>query len=359
MEKLEKQVNEAELEHRLGGWFTKRTILGVIGACCLAWLLLRSRFSSPPAPATARAEKSNTFIMPSSPNKRETPAPGAVNPAYVSPLPPSVVLPPAYGVTGQPGAVPEAAKVDPEEQERMAHRQREKESAFASMMVPASTVKTEERKEPDRSVAPPAPSVSSAEASAPPALYTIPQGTVASLALDSRIEGEMSGPVDAHFTEDFYLPGTRTLVIKQGARVLGKAQQVGNPQQRRIALEFTRIQRDPVARSCDINLESPALDEAGSVGVTGKLNTHLGSKIALGTLAAVVQAGSGSYLYSSGSYGPQQLVIGQTANGASQTATQLLAQSNNRLPVIRVLEGGRMTLPFLSDVSVRECQEGN
>jgi type IV secretory pathway VirB10-like protein len=257
-------------------------------------------------------------------------------------------VPAGFEQAGQGGQ----AATDPLQAIRASHLQMEHESAFASMMTP-------EEKAPVKTQSPLGANATQEGANQEPSfaatpVYIIPQGAIAPLALDSRIEGEMSGPVDAHFTEDFYLPGTRTLVIPQGSKVLGQATQVGNTQQRRIAIAFTKIQRDPVNRSCDISLSEPALDEAGSAGVTGKVDTHLASTIFGSALAAVLQGAAVGVVYGGG-YGPGQLMIGNMANGGAQVAGQLLNKWTNKLPRITVSEGNRLSLPFTKDTPVGLC----
>jgi hypothetical protein len=54
-------------------------------------------------------------------------------------------------------------------------------------------------------------------------------------------------------------------------------------------------------------------------------------------------------LYRGGGYGPSQVIIGQTANGASQATARLLDQFI-KLPTITVHEGGLADFPFTKDI---------
>jgi type IV secretory pathway VirB10-like protein len=56
----------------------------------------------------------------------------------------------------------------------------------------------------------------------------LPEGTVIEAVLTNRLDGDAVGPVDCIITSDVYQPGTRVLLIPQGARVLGQATAVSS-----------------------------------------------------------------------------------------------------------------------------------
>ena len=49
-------------------------------------------------------------------------------------------------------------------------------------------------------------------------VYWLPEGTILEAVLTNRLDGEQPGPVNCMITTDVYLPGTRLLLIPQGAR---------------------------------------------------------------------------------------------------------------------------------------------
>lgn len=343
MDKLEKQVNESEAERFLEKAFTKKTAFGLVGVIALAYIWFTTHIQHPQLP---QAPPPSAFIQPApvpQPKAPEIPKPVIVNDPREAP-------PPVTTSTGQTTTTVE----DPRQKLINDRITREHDSAFASMLVPeekpAPADVKQERQEPKPTA--PAPSDSPVQAKESP--YIIPHGTSASLALDSRIQGEHGGPMDAHFVRDLYLPGTRTLIVPKGSKVIGETTGVGAINQRRIAASFTVIQRDPTNRACDINLVSPALDEAGSSGLSGKVDAHLASAVLGTSLAAVLQGVSMGVLYRGGGYGPSQVIIGQTANGASQATSRLLDQFI-KLPTITVHEGGLADFPFTKDTPVSLC----
>jgi len=69
----------------------------------------------------------------------------------------------------------------------------------------------------------------------------LPEGTVMEAVLTNRLDGDAVGPVSCMITTDVYLPGTRMIVIPQGARGLGEASKVSSFGQQRLAVAFHRI----------------------------------------------------------------------------------------------------------------------
>lgn len=344
MEKLEKQVNEAEVERLVARWFTKKTAIGLLGGIALLYIWFTTRVQHPqlpqgPAPAS--------FVMPA-------PVPKVLPPTVPEPV--VIDRPRAADVYTQQQSPTSASVEDPKKKLADEHLQKEHESAFASMLTPdekkfAPDLRPEQSLAPTLASSAPVPTPTPAGSDG---AYVIPQGTNATLSLDSRIESERGGPMDAHFVRDVYLPGTRTLVIPRGSKVIGETTAVGALNQRRVAVSFSKIQRDPVDRACDISLTAPALDEAGASGLTGKVSTHIGSTLLGSSLAAVLQGASMGVMYSGGGYGPTQVIIGSTANGAAQTTTRLLDRFI-KLPTITVYEGSLADFPFTKDTPVTSC----
>lgn len=351
MEKLEKQVNEAEAERLVARWFTKRTAFGVLGVIALFYIWFTTRVQHAEIPQGPTPE---SFVRP--PSIATVPANAAV--------PASVVMPSGNQsvVTGDGRSIGQERAVSTAEDPRVRllneHIQKEHDSAFASMLVPEekNIAEVERSTSPVQRTEEPKMVLKSEVGEHPTEpMYVIPQGTNAALILDSRIESEHGGPMDAHFVRDVYLPGTRTVIIPKGSKAIGATTTVAAMNQRRLAVSFDKIQRDPVDRSCDISLTEPALDQAGASGLTGEVNTHVVSLIAGSALAAVLQGVSMGVVYGGGGgYGPSQVIIGNTVNGMSQATSKLLDRFI-KLPSITVHEGGLADFPFTKDTKVSLC----
>lgn len=184
-------------------------------------------------------------------------------------------------------------------------------------------------------------------------LALLPEGTVIEMALDNKLEGEMTGPVDCHITTDVYAPGTQTVVIPAGSRVLGEANKVGSFGQQRLLVTFHRIlvtdKLGAPLYSIPLDPKESGMDQQGGMGVTGKVNNHIVSTV-LASLAVGAVSGLGSGIgYSTGG---GAIILGGIGQGTSQGAMQILNRYSNRVPTITVRPGTRVKLELVDDLAV-------
>lgn len=254
-------------------------------------------------------------------------------------------------LAGEPYQPAAQSKPDPVEQLKEQRRQMEMKAAFAQNIVVAPETEAAEA-HPQPSALLIAPGTPHRNQEPLPSSYTLPEGTVIEAVLDSKLEGEMTGPVDAHVSTDVYVPGTRDLVIPQGAKALGEATKVGAFGQQRLAVTFHKLQVFQEGRPfCSIALEKdPGLDQQGGVGLTGKVNNHTLSLLAAASVVGLIQGASIGFSYGGGGgYDPSSVMIGNLASGAAQTTSRILDRYTNRVPTITVPEGTRIKLRLIRD----------
>jgi type IV secretory pathway VirB10-like protein len=163
---------------------------------------------------------------------------------------------------------------------------------------------------------------------AQPAVW-LPEGIVIEAVLTNRLVGDAAGPVDCMITSDVFQPGTRVLLIPQGARVLGNASAVSSLGQARLAVAFHRI-IVPGLHTYSIPLDKlvPALAQASEVGLHDKANNHyasiFGASLAIGAIGGLAQIGNG---YSGFGYDPSVAL----RNGVTQSMGQSSARILDRL----------------------------
>jgi type IV secretory pathway VirB10-like protein len=128
-------------------------------------------------------------------------------------------------------------------------------------------------------------------------LYWLPEGTVIEAELTNRLDGDEPGPVNVMITNDVYKPGTRLVLIPQGARGLGEAREVSLQGQQRLAVAFHRI-LTPGLDGYGIPLDrpEPGLAQAGEAGLHDKVNSHyatiFGAALAVGAIGGLAQIGN-------------------------------------------------------------------
>jgi type IV secretion system protein TrbI len=182
----------------------------------------------------------------------------------------------------------------------------------------------------------------------------VPEGTVIEAVLTSRLDGNAAGPVDCMVTSDVYEPGTRVLLIPQGARVLGEASAVSSLGQARLAVAFHRI-IVPGLRTYSIPLDKPmpGLSQTGDVGLHDKVNSHyasiFGSSLAVGAIGGLAQIGNG---YSGFGYDPSVEIRNGITQSMGQSSSRILERFLNRMPTITIREGTRVKILLTEDLQL-------
>jgi type IV secretion system protein VirB10 len=184
--------------------------------------------------------------------------------------------------------------------------------------------------------------------------YWLPEGTVIEAVLTNRLVGDAVGPVNSMITTDVYLPGTRMLLIPQGARVLGEASKVIAFGQQRLAVAFHRI-IVPGLRTYSIPLdkEPPALGQAGEVGLHDKVNSHyfsiFGASLAIGAIGGLAQIGNG---YTGFAYDPSVQFRNGVSQSMAESSSRVLDRFLNRMPTVTIREGTRVKIVLTDDLQL-------
>ncbi|MBV8834118.1 MAG: TrbI/VirB10 family protein [Acidobacteriaceae bacterium] len=184
--------------------------------------------------------------------------------------------------------------------------------------------------------------------------FWLPEGTVIEAVLTNRLDGDAVGPVNCMITTDVYLPGTRTVVIPQGARVLGEASKVSSFGQQRLAVAFHRI-LVPGLRPYSIPLdkEPPGLAQAGEVGLHDKVNNHyfsiFGASLAIGAIGGLAQIGNG---FSGFGYDPSVQFRNGVSQSLAESSDRVLDRFLNRMPTVTVREGTRVKILLTDDLGL-------
>jgi type IV secretory pathway VirB10-like protein len=171
--------------------------------------------------------------------------------------------------------------------------------------------------------------------------FEVKAGALISAALVTGINSDLPGPVIAQVTEPVFDHRTgRTVLIPQGARLIGRYDsQVGYGQER-VLVVWTQMVF-PSGRSVDLGA-MVGLDAAGMSGLTGKADRHLpvlARAIGLSTLISI----GGAAAQNSAARRDDQVVLqdaaGGVASAASQTGQRLVDRDLQRAPTLRIAPG--------------------
>ena len=170
----------------------------------------------------------------------------------------------------------------------------------------------------------------------PPSPWTLSAGSIIPASLITGLNSDLPGTVVAQVTENVRDSATgRTILIPQGARLIGRYDNAVAHGQRRALLVWTRILL-PSGASVELD-DMPATDGAGSSGLEDMVDSHgwqLLKGIALSTLLGV-----GTQI-SLGSEGTLARAISEFAEqNAAHAGDQLTSRNLEIQPTLRVRPG--------------------
>ena len=198
--------------------------------------------------------------------------------------------------------------------------------------TPPSSPRTPGTAEPGRSVRP----------ADPPGWERIHEGSFLEGVLLTQLTGDFPGPVLAIVSVPFYSADRQRILIPRGARVVGTARAVQDPDQSRLAVAFHRLL---LPDGSWIDLEFTGLNQAGEGALRDQVDRHYFSTFAAAGAVGVV---SGLALAGGSPFG-LRAGVGQ---GLGQSANSILDRFLNRLPTITIRAGHRLRIWFTSDVLV-------
>ena len=184
--------------------------------------------------------------------------------------------------------------------------------------------------------------VSSVAPADPPGWERIYEGSFLEGVLLTQLTGDFPGPVLAMVSVPFYSADRQRILIPRGARVVGTARAVQDPDQSRLAVAFHRL---IMPDGTWIDLEFTGLNQAGEGALQDQVDRHYFSTFAAAGAVGVV---SGLALAGGSPFG-LRAGVGQ---GLGQSATSVLDRFLNRLPTITIRAGHRLRIWFTSDVLV-------
>ena len=198
--------------------------------------------------------------------------------------------------------------------------------------APPSSPRTPGTTEPGRSVRP----------ADPPGWERIYEGSFLEAVLLTQLTGDFPGPVLAMVSVPFYSADRQRVLIPRGARVVGTARAVQDPDQSRLAVAFHRLL---LPDGSWIDLEFTGLNQAGEGALQDQVDRHYFSTFAaagaIGVVSGLALAGGSPFGLRAG--------VGQ---GLGQSATSVLDRFLNRLPTLTIRAGHRLRIWFTSDVLV-------
>lgn len=155
---------------------------------------------------------------------------------------------------------------------------------------------------------------------------TVSQGTLIPAVLETAINSDLPGYVRAVVSSDIRSFDGKNVLVPRSSRLIGQYKSgVANGQTRAYVMWTRLIRPDGVS----VALASPAVDETGQTGLTGKVDSHFMKRFGSALLLSVV--GGASTLAGGGA--------GLIVSGGQSAASVAASQNGQIPPTIRVRQG--------------------
>lgn len=171
----------------------------------------------------------------------------------------------------------------------------------------------------------------------PASPYVVQAGTVIPAALITGIRSDLPGQITAQVTENVYeSPTGRSLLIPQGARLIGIYDSQVAFGQSRLLLVWTRV---IMSNGRSIVLErQPGADTAGNAGLQDEVDNHWGQLFRAALLSTLLSVGT-----QLGSSGTEDDIVRTLRRGGSdslnQTGQQIVRRNLNIQPTLTIKPG--------------------
>lgn len=181
--------------------------------------------------------------------------------------------------------------------------------------------------------------------------YTIQAGATISAALITALNSDQPGRVIAQVSENVFDSVTgETLLIPQGARLFGSYDSDTAYGERRLLVVWNRL---IMPNGWSIPLRAmPGTDAAGSAGLTGDVDAHIG-RIVVASLISAVLGVAANESEDEDDARLSQSIGDAAAQQAAQTGSRLIDRELNVRPTLRVRAGARVRVLVSQDIQLR------
>ncbi len=197
---------------------------------------------------------------------------------------------------------------------------------------------------------------------------TIAQGKMLTAVLETAINTEVPGSVRAVVSRDVYGESGNGVLIPRGSRLFGSYSSNITQGQGRVEIAWTRLIRPD---GVDLAINFNASDQFGRAGIVGTVDNRYGSIITNSILTSVLAVGGVAVAQklltnnnsSTTTTNPTQGTTTTTGSAANQaiydvsktitdTVSQIIGNTLDLSPIIRVPQGTKITIIVNSDISI-------
>ena len=175
--------------------------------------------------------------------------------------------------------------------------------------------------------------------------FLLSKGSFIDCTLETAIDSSLPGMTTCITATDVWSADGSVVLLERGTKLVGETRGDVRQGQERLFVLWSEA-RTPAG--VVVELASPGTDELGRSGVTGAVDTHFAARFGAAILISLIDVGTAA-LVAAQSDGGSSVVI--APQGASDVVSEVLRQTVDIPPTIRVAQGGRMQVLVARDVS--------
>ena len=178
--------------------------------------------------------------------------------------------------------------------------------------------------------------------------FLLPKGAFIDCTLETAIDSSLPGMTTCITATDVWSADGAVVLLERGTKLVGETRGEVKQGHERLFVLWSEA-RTPTG--VIVELASPGTDALGRSGVSGEVDTHFRERFGAAILISLIDAGTAA-LVASQSEGDSSVVL--APQGTSDVVSEVLRQTVNIAPTIRVPQGGRMQVLVARDVSFAE-----
>ena len=163
---------------------------------------------------------------------------------------------------------------------------------------------------------------------------------------DTAFDSTEAGISTCTVTKNVYSDDGRVVLIERGSQINSQYRSNLSPGQKRVFVLSARI-RTP--RGVTVEIDSPAADALGRMGMDGYVDNHWGQRIGAAMLLGVTQDAIG-YLATRGGNSNGSVVYENTQQQGNDMATRVLDSTINIAPTLKQNQGAEFTIVVARDL---------
>jgi type IV secretion system protein VirB10 len=172
------------------------------------------------------------------------------------------------------------------------------------------------------------------------------QGAKIDCAGDTAFDSTEAGISTCTVTKNVYSDDGRVVLIERGAQINSQYRSNLLPGQKRVFVLSARIE---TPQGVTVELDSPAADALGRMGIDGDVNNHWGQRIGAAMLLGLTQDAIG-YLSTRGGNTSGSVVYENTQQEGNDMATRVLDTTINIPPTLTQNQGAEFTIVVVRDL---------